>query len=783
MSKPGLYKKLPFSRGVGEGVTLPGLGNKRIIAAKHNLPGSVILVHGVNDLGVSYDALESGLCEGLTKRLCGDLRPATYRMPQTSDRDKMEDDPDAVFYKRTPTDDAYSPVIPFYWGYREEQNKAIDGTKTSHGQAVDRYGNRLDKDYSKGGGPFANATNSLLDMWNRGKGGPVDAIDAASRDATHPILKNPGRLYMVLAARRLAALISMIRDYDEDETVSIVAHSQGTMVSLLAQAFLLDPKMQDAQPGARPADTLILCNSTYSLVDDLPTVASWVDGYSGTDELMAKDDLYRHISGNQTLHARLTTLANIVKGVAEKKHTSPSLAELTDTAKHHGAVGPKWVATADRDNRGKVYLYFSPEDMTVAFSNVQGIGWQGVPDYQRGRRPETQQVRAGIPYKDFIPPSPPSPVIRKPLSELGGGFFQRVFTLKRRPAPRNGKSVLVGQPPHDFALRVAGEDDLAHTAVSDNVASRHGLRQHLPSPSDTHGDASPEERARFGLRRITGEALPEPVPASMGEGAFPDKQRRYGASENVDQIDAAIAVTSDYGIDKPHWECIADAAGVSMALRDCQRIPSPSPKVYDGWVAVFNEQRQALTAALNREKKSDADKCEVKQVYVCLDSSSGRPIHPPKLLILRTEAPNEARLRWQKASSPRSFHSAVYGGRKNHSHVTAYDVAIGGGKAPTHPLFYLYLCAVADWRLKNPTKYEQPRPGILTRAKFLEQFPDYWADERPWRKALIEANIRYYSTGILPADLPLPVPHRGIPPSLVVDPMSKAAGAAERVSL
>ena len=40
----------------------------------------------------------------------------------------------------------------------------------------------------------------------------------------------------------------------------------------------------------------------------------------------------------------------------------------------------------DRDNRGKVYLYFCPEDTTVALENVQGIGWQGVPDVQQGRR-------------------------------------------------------------------------------------------------------------------------------------------------------------------------------------------------------------------------------------------------------------------------------------------------------------------------------------------------------------------------------------------------------------
>ncbi|TFW33583.1 T6SS effector phospholipase Tle3 domain-containing protein [Massilia horti] len=780
---PGLYKKLPFSVGTGQGVTLPGQGNKKIVGVKHNLPGSIILVHGVNDVGTSYDAVESGLCEGLTTRLRGDVRPATYRMPQTADTEKLEEDPDAVFYKRQITDNTHSPVIPFYWGFREETGNAGDWRKTPHGQAVDRYGNRLDRDYAKGGGPFGNATTSLPEMWNRGKSDAHGALDWVQRDATRPIRKNPGRLYMILAARRLAALISMIRDYDEDETVSIVAHSQGCMLSLLAQAFLLDPKMQEIQPGARPADTLILCNPPYSLVDELPTLAGWVDGYSGEDAQMKKDDRYRYIRGGQTLHARLTTLANIVKGVVGNKHESPPLAELTDAHKHCGTVGPKWVASTDRDNRGKVYLYFSPEDMTVALSSVQGIGWQGVPDYQRGHRLETKQVSAGAPFKDFVPPHSktaevPNPTIRKPLSELGAGFFQRVFTLKRRPDPQNGRFVMVGEAPHDFALRVPGEDDHAHTADSDTFASNHGVRAHLPGPGDAPSDASPEEQARFILRRITGEALPKPIVARMAEGAFPDAQHRYGASEHVDQIDAAIAVTSDYGIDK-HWECIGDSGSVWMALRDYEPISSPRPALYEGKVAKVNDQRFALAERLNRGKEN-ADKCEIKNVYVCLDGGyKPRPVNPPKLLIERTETPNEARKRWQKTDVPRSFHSAVYGGRKNHSHVTAYDVAIGGGHAPTHPLFYKYLCAVADWRLKQPGPREQPRPGILTREKFLQQFSVYWADERPWRKALIEGNSGYYSKGILPDGLPLPPE---LPTALVVEPMSKPVGNSERVT-
>jgi hypothetical protein len=38
-----------------------------------------------------------------------------------------------------------------------------------------------------------------------------------------------------------------------------------------------------------------------------------------------------------------------------------------------------WEPGADRDNRGKGYLYFCPDDMTVALDNVRGIGWVQAP--------------------------------------------------------------------------------------------------------------------------------------------------------------------------------------------------------------------------------------------------------------------------------------------------------------------------------------------------------------------------------------------------------------------
>jgi hypothetical protein len=82
-------------------------------------------------------------------------------------------------------------------------------------------------------------------------------------------------------------------------------------------------------------------------------------------------------------------------------------------------------------------------------------------------------------------------------------------------------------------------------------------------------------------------------------------------------------------------------------------------------------------------------------------------------------------------------------------------VAIGSGKASSDPKFYAYLCAVADWRLKKPTPIDKPRTGMLTWDKFVADFSTYLQCEPQWRRELIEGNVIYYSSGVLPGCLPL----------------------------
>jgi pimeloyl-ACP methyl ester carboxylesterase len=730
----GSYPKVPYM--VGEDVAI--LHCERTVCKKvkirRNLPGNIIVIHGVNDVGVSYKAVEDGLCDGLTQRLGRGFTPATYRMPVAADKDKLEDDPDAVFFKRTVAKDTNSPVIPFYWGYREVGVKC----KTINGQFVDRYDNRLDKDMSKEGGPFGNATSSLPDMWRPGIYAPVDPMG----DALRPLRTAPGRMYMVLAAQRLAALISMIRDYDADDTVSIVAHSQGCLLSLLAQAMLMEK-------GLAPADNLILTHPPYSLVDNLPLLmrgAAWFDG--GEDAAMKS--YYHLLSGAQTMGARLKTLVNIMAGVAKGsgRACQPPFADLKKD-EHRGMVGNRWQYAEDRDNRRKVYLYFCPEDMTVALDNIQGIGWDGVPDYASGS--ELMEEEETLSLDGYSVSSGHTKMVereqvRGALAELGGRFYQRVFSNKTRLDPATGKTTvsLVGKPPpFDFPLRLTTESEQAHVDVS--LRKYRAQHKAVAWPIDTRLNKTQQ---RNGIRTINGEALKHPVPADLHGTAQIDspnipktsmmRNRRpedQGPVEEVDPCDASVALTSGSGLhttaeDRP------DPAGY-------RRFP-------DRDEAIRGAELASMTTAYNKEKKLDGKgPLDQRKIIAATRYTEGN------VLATIQESPNEARLRWQREVSAKSFHSSIIGSAKNHSQVTAYDVAIGSGKASSDPQFYAYLCAVADWRVKLSYESGKRRPGILLWSEFLENFRMYFDSENSWRKNVIKGNISYYNSGVLPADLPL----------------------------
>lgn len=379
---------------------------------------------------------------------------------------------------------------------------------------------------------------------------------------------------------------------------------------------------------------------------------------------------------------------------------------------------------------GWVYLYFCPQDMTVALDNMQGIGWQGVPDYITGTQWVLTPARNGRTEKNLEAKE----VTLKPLMEIDKGFFQRVFTNKLRTGSnsRNPAAVLVGaKPPYDYALRIKGEDDHAHVDSSGRT-----LRVNFPIstwPIDPYD--KPEEQ-RNGIRTITGEALRKPVAAVLSNASEVTPPNR-GPCEPVDPIDAAIAITS--------------AGGIRICLEDH---PNQSNR---GSLAMGSGMSTTTTPMHPDERKKLTDQYNKKRHLEGDDQRTviGSVYKEGKLKIKVQESPNEGRKRWQNEVSAKSFHGSIIGNRENHEQVTAYDVAIGQGKASTDPMFYAYLCDVADWRLKKPLGDEPLRLGTLTWEKFLGRNSSYWKVEIPWRKELIEGNSKYYSFGVLPT-LPLP---------------------------
>ena len=99
---------------------------------------------------------------------------------------------------------------------------------------------------------FNNATTNIPEMYGPGfqtSAGNALASAFGMSNYQHSS-KSPDRHYFVLAAVRLAMLIREIRRFDPDETVTIMAHSQGTVITLLAQAILAEGGKEGAVPTA-----------------------------------------------------------------------------------------------------------------------------------------------------------------------------------------------------------------------------------------------------------------------------------------------------------------------------------------------------------------------------------------------------------------------------------------------------------------------------------------------------------------------------------------------------
>jgi hypothetical protein len=172
------------------------------------LPCLTILLHGVNDVGEAYDAQETGLCAGLNARLnrarSGEMASPIWCPPHMRCR-------------------------PQRW--RKNARRASRPIRTLYISAAfppplrtDRYGKRLDMHGAKNGGPVRQCHNDTQRDAGAGFNGKVAGSTNVAEwagDPLHKLKKAGPRLYMLLATKRLAMPIKIIRSNRSCQHVAI----------------------------------------------------------------------------------------------------------------------------------------------------------------------------------------------------------------------------------------------------------------------------------------------------------------------------------------------------------------------------------------------------------------------------------------------------------------------------------------------------------------------------------------------------------------------------------
>ncbi|WP_196482743.1 DUF3274 domain-containing protein [Burkholderia stagnalis] len=379
----------------GEGPAVFDLQSRMICAKQLPLPGVVIFVHGVNSEGEWFKGAESGLCEGLNRRLGrlsdqidypgvegGQLTPADYTESWTPDGFLNPKLSPESYVKPSPS---HSVVIPFRWGYRATLEE------------LKEYGDKIflnEKDYW-GGGPFANGCSSLPDLWQEGVDDRIFGwiTVQAMNPTTRPLFRTPPRAYGVLAALRLAKLIGSIRQMQADVPITVVCHSQGNMVGITAAFFGDKMEVQGKTVNSETvtvrcvADTYVLANPPYSLANTDGKGAEEVSTFMETWSQRGMKD-QKGNRGRETYAARTKTLSrflDIIRARAAYEMPADQIDKEMANKRESPTSKMSYSAQDDRNSwglnkatYGRVTLYCCPHDQVISAVTVQGVGWRGI---------------------------------------------------------------------------------------------------------------------------------------------------------------------------------------------------------------------------------------------------------------------------------------------------------------------------------------------------------------------------------------------------------------------
>ncbi|KVT96377.1 hypothetical protein WK59_27835 [Burkholderia ubonensis] len=374
---PLKYESTPLGLELGRPIDGPEHEGKPVYRQTNPLPCFVIFVHGVNSEGEWYNAAEQHICAGLNDRLG---RWGSEVELRTSVPDIVED-PHYTYSKDRPLQRtrpsfeggqtaanseylvATSPVIRFYWGFKARKGdygrpSADDSNAATHPELRD-YPVALDEDDAWGGGPFQNGTSGLWHMFRKEKGFTLD-FQSLNPVTDRYLTECPPRTYYVHAARRLAHLIATVRRNSPHETINIVSHSQGTMVSMLAMLML-------KEQGVRGPEALFVCNSPFSLNDP-----------GGLMECAQFGEAY--VVSQAARFATLKAVADVVKEAGEHADATTD-SELEKMCLCTPARKP----LLNREEYGKFYVYANPHDRVMGASVLRSIGWRAMMQSEQER--------------------------------------------------------------------------------------------------------------------------------------------------------------------------------------------------------------------------------------------------------------------------------------------------------------------------------------------------------------------------------------------------------------
>ncbi|MDR5750070.1 MULTISPECIES: DUF3274 domain-containing protein [unclassified Caballeronia] len=422
-----------------------------------HLPGIIIFVHGVNSEGEWYDDAEAALCEGLNKRLNRlDLQANEYSSVDETTRRPTP---------RRLTKLGNSPVIRFYWGYSAKEGtekKWRIPLRNYHG--FDAWAPECIAESGPwywGGGPFQNGTNNLQQCWSQGGlKRHVFGFDLQhlNTETDRQLQDAPPRLYYAHAAQRLADLVDEIRAKCPHDTITLMSHSQGTMIAMAATTLCKQ----------RAPDALFVMNSPYAM-DDKITDAVACGGERPTAE--ARVNTFRNIA-NRIKQDKLVFTESLMQQL-QCGATEDMNFWRPDLKLHWGLP--------ERDNHGRVYVYFSPHDRVMGATPLQSIGWQGLDHKllaELGDTVKQRMLARGTPCGDepgvqkfgTLPPIPNPPPGVKPTDFWDGnrgvlGGLLGVTDIWATPNPNQTVTINAEKVPEPLTAEEMKEFDKPRRAA------------------------------------------------------------------------------------------------------------------------------------------------------------------------------------------------------------------------------------------------------------------------------------------------------------------------------